>query len=74
MARISTLLVKAIKDQLTPEEGRELDEWQAEDPAHRILLGNYLNMNRECKTEMIDEIKKINVDAAWEKFRKNNYK
>lgn len=63
--RIHDLVIKAMKDQLTPVQGAELDAWQAKDPENARMMG--LFMDPEYVYKAVNVSRNLDVHAAWAK-------
>lgn len=62
---IHDLIIKAMKENLTPAEGAELDTWQAKHPDNKKMMGQF--MDPEFMLKSLEVSSNLDVGAAWAK-------
>jgi ferric-dicitrate binding protein FerR (iron transport regulator) len=67
---ISCLLSRFLGTGLDSKEQIQFENWLQEDVAHRDLLDELIDTEKREKRS--DLIKRINMDAEWERFQKNS--
>lgn len=63
MSTIQEIILKSLREPLSPSEKMDLDQWLAEDPQHQLLLDE-LN-DRERVGEALDILGQLSPEKAW---------